>query len=45
MGTENVSVIVLCVVEVTAQTYVWQKKLNTKLEIIHLCEVSDSPKQ
>jgi hypothetical protein len=45
MGTENVSVIVLRVVEVTVQTYIQQKKLNTKPEIIHLCEVSDSSKQ
>jgi len=39
------SVIVLCVVEVTVQTYIQQKKLNIKLETIHLCEVSDSSKQ
>jgi len=45
MGTENVSVTVLRIVQVTLQTYVQQKKLNTKLETIHLCEVSDSSKQ
>jgi hypothetical protein len=45
MGTENASVIVLHAVEVTVQTYIQQKKLNIKIEIIHLCEVSDSSKQ